>query len=26
MYKMYISNGGGILLMYGFILGGGSTF
>jgi len=26
MYKMYISSGGGILLVYGFILGGGSTF
>ena len=26
MYKIYISSGGGILLVYGFILGGGSTF
>jgi hypothetical protein len=25
-YKMYISSGGGILLVRGFILGGGSTF
>jgi len=26
MYKLYISSGGEILLAYGFILGGGSTF
>jgi hypothetical protein len=26
VYKVYISSGGGIRLVHGFILGGGSTF